>query len=127
MRVLDTDVAVDIVRGFAPAILWFGALPEAAGIAGFAYMEVIEGCRDRSEIRRVRMLLSPLRVVWPRDQDCQRALTDFTQYHLSHSLGLIDSLIAATAIGLGATLCTFNTKHFAAVSGRVTEQPYART
>ncbi len=40
---------------------------------------------------------------------------------------LIDSLIAATAIGQGATLCTFNTKHFAAIPGLVTEQPYAKS
>lgn len=126
MRVFDTDVSVDIVRGFAPAVLWFDALPDVAAIAGFAYMEVIEGCKNRDEVRRVRMLLSPLEVVWPREQDCQQALIDFTQYHLSHNLGLIDSLIAATAVGQGATLCTFNAKHFGAVPGLVTEQPYAR-
>lgn len=127
MRMLDTDVSVDIVRGFMPAILWYNGLPEAAVIAGFSYMEVIEGCRDKAEIRRVRMLLSPLKIVWPSEEDCKQALVDFTQYHLSHRLGLIDSLIAATAIGQGATLCTFNTKHFAAIPGLVIEQPYGKS
>lgn len=126
MRIFDTDVAVDIVRGFAPAVLWLAALPEAPTISGLAYMEVIQGCRDKTDVHKVRMLLSPLKVIWPDEQDCQRALTDFTQYHLSHSLGLIDALIAATAIGQGATLCTFNVKHFGAVPELVTEQPYAR-
>lgn len=60
MRLFDTDVAVDITRGFAPAVLWFNALPEAAAISGLAYMEVIGGCKDKNEIRRVRLLLSPL-------------------------------------------------------------------
>lgn len=63
MRMLDTDVSVDIVRGFMPAVLWYDVLPEAAVIAGFSYMEVIEGYRDKAEIRRVRMLLSPLKIV----------------------------------------------------------------
>jgi len=38
-----------------------------------------------------------------------------------------DALIAATAIGRGAALVTFNTKHFAVVPGLATEQPYDRS
>jgi len=45
---------------------------------------------------------------------------------LSHSLGLIDALIAATAISAGASLCTYNLKHFRAVPGLVTVQPYPK-
>jgi predicted nucleic acid-binding protein len=39
-------------------------------------------------------------------------LSDFTAYHLSHKVGLIDALIAACAVGRNATLCTFNVKHY---------------
>jgi hypothetical protein len=53
-----------------------------------------------------------LPVVWPTTADCQRALTDFIACYLSHNLGLLDTLIAACAIGLSATLCTFNVKHY---------------
>jgi hypothetical protein len=58
--------------------------------------------------------------------DCQRALADFTAFHLSHGLGLLDALIAACAVGLSATLCKFNVKHYRVVSGLVTLQPYTR-
>ena len=58
--------------------------------------------------------------------DCNRALADFTTYHLSHRLGLIDALIAATAIGLSMTLCTFNVKHYRVVPGLQIQQPYTR-
>jgi predicted nucleic acid-binding protein len=51
-------------------------------------------------------------VVWPTAADCQRALIDFIAYHLSHNLGLLDTLIAACAIGVSATLWTFNVKHY---------------
>ncbi|MFP5285904.1 MAG: VapC toxin family PIN domain ribonuclease, partial [Thermoanaerobaculia bacterium] len=57
---------------------------------------------------------------------CARALSDFTAYHLSHRLGLLDSLIAACALGRSATLCTFNAKHYRPISGLVTSQPYGR-
>jgi predicted nucleic acid-binding protein len=126
VHIFDTDVSVDIARGYMPALLWFDSLEEVAAISGYAYMEVLGGCKDKGEIRRVRMLLSPLQVVWPNEQTCGRGLTDFAQYHLSHNLGILDALIAATAIDLGATLCTFNTKHFSVVPGLTTEQPYER-
>src|ERR671915_587311 len=71
-------------------------------------------------------LVAPLPVVWPTAADCQRALTDFIAYHLSHNLGLLDALIAACAIGLSATLCTFNVKHYRVVPGLVMLQPYTR-
>jgi predicted nucleic acid-binding protein len=71
-------------------------------------------------------LVAPLPVVWPTESDCKRALSDFTAYHLPHNLGLLDALIAACAIGLSATLCTFNVKHYRVVPGLLTAQPYKR-
>jgi predicted nucleic acid-binding protein len=53
-------------------------------------------------------------------------LADFTAYHLSHGLGLLDALIAACAIGRAATLLTFNAKHYKAVPGLVIAEPYTR-
>jgi predicted nucleic acid-binding protein len=77
-------------------------------------------------VREALRLTAPLPVVWPTATDCQRALTDFSTLHLSHGLGLLDALIAAIAIGLGAELCTFNDKHYRIVPGLVTVQPYTR-
>jgi predicted nucleic acid-binding protein len=65
-------------------------------------------------------------VVWPAEAHCTRALSDFSALHLSHGLGLLDALIAATAIGHGATLCTFNVKHYRAITGLRMLQPYDR-
>jgi predicted nucleic acid-binding protein len=43
---------------------------------------------------------------------------------LSHSLGLLDSLIAHTALGRSEELATFNTKHYSVVAGLRMVQPY---
>lgn len=89
-------------------------------------MELVQDARNARQVRQVLELVSTLPTVWPTETDCNRALSDFTAYHLSHNLGLLDSLIAACAIGLPATLCTFNVKHYRVVPGLVTAQPYAR-
>lgn len=65
-------------------------------------------------------------VVWPMTDDCDKALDDFTQYHLSHNAGLLDTLIGRTAVGLGMPLHTFNQKHYSFIPGLQTVQPYSK-
>jgi predicted nucleic acid-binding protein len=89
-------------------------------------MELIQGANDARQARDALRLTAPLPVVWPTTADCQKALADFTAFHLSHGLGLLDALIAAVAIGLSAELCTFNDKHYRIVPGLVTVRPYNR-
>lgn len=117
MVVVDTDVLIDIQRGNPAALAWFGALTELPAIPGFVVMELIQDAKNTQQVRQVLKLVAPLPVIWPTDADCQRALTDFTKYHLSHRLGLLDSLIAACALGSAAILCTFNIKHYRVVPG----------
>lgn len=49
MILLDTDVAIDLLRGYAPAKEWFDALDEdeALSLPGFVMMELIQGCDDK--------------------------------------------------------------------------------
>lgn len=95
-------------------------------VPGFVVMELIQAARNPQDIQQAKRLVTHLPVIWPAEADCTRALSDFTALRLSTGLGLLDSLIAATAIGHGATLCTFNTKHYRAVPGLSFTQPYTR-
>jgi predicted nucleic acid-binding protein len=124
--ILDTDVLIDVQRGHVGALEWFSSLTELPSIPGFVLMELIQGAQNTRQVREVLRMTAPLQIIWLMTIDCQRALADFTAFHLSHSLGLLDALIAATAIGLSAELCTFNDKHYRAVLGLVMVQPYAR-
>jgi predicted nucleic acid-binding protein len=123
---LDTDVLIDIQRGYAPALTWFGSLDEPPSVPGLVIMELIQEALNSQQVRRALKLVAPMRVIWPTEADCARALSDFTSYHLSHKLGLLDSLIAACAVGRDATLCTFNLKHYQVITGLVTSQPYEK-
>ncbi len=126
MYLLDTDLLIDIQRAYAPALMWFATLMELPPVPGLVVMGLIQDAHNARQVRQVLKLVSPLQVVWPTTADCQHALTDFIAYHLSHNLGLLDALIAACAIGLSATLCTFNVKHYRVVPGLVMVQPYTR-
>jgi predicted nucleic acid-binding protein len=123
---LDTDVLIDIQREYAPALTWFATLTDLPAVPGLVVMELIQDAQNARQVQQALKLVAPLLVVWPTATDCQRALADFTAYHLSDSLRLLDALIAACAIGLSATLCTFNVKHYRVVPGLTMLQPYSR-
>src|SRR5437588_5741971 len=112
MDLIDTDVLIDIQRDHPPAIAWFAGLTELPVVPGLVVMELVQDARNAGEVRQALKLVAPLRIVWPTEADCARALADFVAHHLSHGLGLLDALIAACAVGQSATLCTFNTKHY---------------
>ncbi len=126
MYLLDTDIIIDVQRGYSPALAWLATLTELPSVPGIVVMELIQDAHNAQQVRKALKLIAPLAVVWPTEADCNRALSDFAAYHLSHGLGLLDSLIAACATGLSATLCTFNVKHYQVVPGLLLEQPYAR-
>lgn len=126
MYLFDTDVLIDIQRGKPAAVTWFSRLPDLPAVPGFVVMELIQDAQNAGQVRQVLRLTAPLPVLWPTELDCNRALADFTTYHLSHSLGLIDALIAACAVGSSATLCTFNVKHYRIIPGLQMVQPYTR-
>lgn len=126
MYLLDTDILIDIQRGYTPAIDWFSSLTEVPSVPGFVVMELVQNSQNSQQVRKTLQLVAPLPVVWATEADCTRALSDFTTSHLSNSLGLLDALIAACAVGRGLTLCTFNVKHYRVVPNLVTAQPYGR-
>jgi predicted nucleic acid-binding protein len=123
---LDSDVLIDVQRGHPAAVAWFTGLVDLPAVPGLVVMEMIQDAQNTVQVRSALKLVAPLPVIWPTDVDCSRALSDFTTFHLSHNLGLLDALIAACAIGNSAVLCRFNVKHYQIVPGLTTEQPYAR-
>jgi predicted nucleic acid-binding protein len=126
MDLLDTDVLIDVQRGHPPALAWFDALVDLPAVPGIVAMELIQDARNDREVRRALNLVAPFRLVWPTEADCERAPSNFTAFHLSHNLGLLDALIASSAVGSSATLMTFNTKHYRVVPGLTVGRPYER-
>jgi predicted nucleic acid-binding protein len=121
---LDSDVMVDFLRGYAPAVAWLTGYSQPIGMPGLVAMELLQGCRDLAEQQRVERELNRFSLSWPTRGDCERAFRDFAAFRLAGGLGLLDSLIAQTAIGLNEPLATFNVKHYGTVTALRTVQPY---
>ncbi|NBD35800.1 MAG: PIN domain-containing protein [Chloroflexi bacterium] len=128
MILLDSDVMIDLLRQYPPAVAWFDTLEDEEDIIlpGYVVMELIQGCRNKLEQERLQRELATYGVAWPSPENCDRALAIFTQYRLSHNAGLLDVLIGQTAVALDMPLCTFNQKHYQFVPGLQTIQPYER-
>lgn len=126
MKLLDTDVLIDVQRGYPAAIAWFRELQTLPLVPGFVVMELIQDAANNVQLQQAMKLVEHLPVVWPSQTDCARALGHFRGLHLSHRLGLLDALIGSCAIGLAATLYTFNVKHYQAIPDLRIAQPYQR-
>jgi len=127
MIILDTDVMVDILRGYPPAVSWLESLGEQElGLPGFVVMELIRGCRNRREQRLLENALAEYTILWPTRRDCDAALQVFSKFYLTNNLGILDSLIGQTCVGLGSPLHTFNEKHYSVIPGLKTVRPYVR-
>ena len=127
MILLDTDIMIDILRDYLPAVQWMQSLgDEAVALPGFVVMELIQGCETKRELTNLRKKLAQFQVYWPEVDACNQAVELFAQYYLSHQLGIIDVLIGQSAASARSSLYTFNKKHYAPIPGLKTVQPYRK-
>ncbi len=115
MILLDTDVLIQYFRGDVATRTWIRSLGDVAlPIPGAVAMELIAGSRNKVEHQRSQELIAGLKVVWHSEADNQLGFELLSRYRLSTGMSPFDFLIAAQALNRGATLYTFNLKHFSA-------------
>ena len=74
----------------------------------------------------LQQTLAPYRIIWLSSSASETALLTYQRIRLANAIGVTDMLIAQTALELGLPLHTFNVKHFKAVAGLQTIQPYVK-
>jgi predicted nucleic acid-binding protein len=111
---LDTDILVKVARGDLTAISHLNQLMSNNGIhiSAVTEMELIVGCRNKSELRELTRLLKQITIIPITPEITASAVKLLHSYRLSHGLLIADALIAATAIVSGRTLSSGNAKHF---------------
>lgn len=127
MVLVDTDIMIDFLRGYPPALIFLESLGESEiYIFGFVVMELIQGYRNKSEQKKLEQELMDYQKIWPSPETCEEGLTVFSRFHLSQGLGIIDALIGQLAVALNLPLHTFNQKHYAMIPHLKTIQPYQK-
>jgi predicted nucleic acid-binding protein len=124
---VDTDVLIDILRGTPAAQVWLTSMPATTfAIPGVVAMELLIGCRNQAELRRVQQFLNAFSVAWTEAVECARAYDLLATHRLTSGLSIPDCLVAAMALARSATLYTFNLRHFRIITGLDVQEPYAR-
>lgn len=113
---IDSDVLVWLTRGHNGAAQRLAQI-DTWRISVVTYIELAQGCRDKSELARLKKGLAAAntQIIQLTPEISERAAQLIDAYALSHSMRLADALIAATAIAQNATLLTANVKHFSVV------------
>ena len=118
MLLVDTDVLIWYMRGNQKA----KKVIDQAGafyISSVNYMELLQGIRNKEELRSLRHFLTQrqIQIVHVSEEVSQKALNYMEEYSLSHNLRMADAIIAATALILGVALLTANSKHYVPIKG----------
>jgi predicted nucleic acid-binding protein len=120
VKLLDTGVAVDHLRGSEPAVELLSdiaASDELLLASEVVRFELLAGVREK-EVDALERFFSALSWV-PVGEEVAHAAASLAQRHRrSHSgTDAADYLIAATALLLGAELLTTNVRHFPMLAG----------
>ena len=127
IALVDTDVLIDILRGTPAAHAWLTSMPATTfAIPGVVAMELLIGCRNQAELRRVQQFLNTFTIAWTETVECVRAYELLATHRLTSGLSIPDCLVAAMALVRSATLYTFNLRHFRVIAGLDVQEPYAR-
>jgi len=115
VKLLDTSVAVDHLRGYGPATALLEDLVrshESVVASELTRFELLAGARP-DEHDRLESFFSVLGWV-PVTDDVTRCAGEYARsYRRSHSgIGVVDYLLAGTVAAVGADLVTINVRHF---------------
>ena len=127
MIIMDTDIIVDFLRHYPHAIRWLKSFgDEEIALPGYVVMELIQGCNNNTDLKKLEKFIENFEVIWPSSETCDNALKIFIKFNMSHNLGLLDALIGQTALSLDLPIHTFNRKHYEVIPDLLTIQPYQK-
>ena len=124
MRLVDTNVFVDHLRGHPPAVAFFHGL-RGTGDGAFSYLceaELLAG--EANADPRVRSALLRFLHQWTKVEVSNPIALRAGDIVRNHGLAVPDAIIAATALRHGAELITRDAKDFRRVKGLRVRVPY---
>lgn len=121
---LDTSILIDILRLNAHANRWISQQNIQFGVPAVVYLEALQGSSNKQDQAKALKLLSRFEYVEVVADDYHWAIKQVIQFKLSHNVGAMDCLIAASSYRLQIPLYTMNIKHFTPLLGSLAQKPY---
>jgi predicted nucleic acid-binding protein len=119
----DTDILIDagLNDQRAVQVLLDSENTSALAICTITEMEMIVGCRNKAELKKVEQFLERFTIIKLDAAICDTAVSLLKTYRASHGLKMPDALIAATAIAIAIAyqipLITKNQRDFRFIAG----------
>ncbi|MBI5822763.1 MAG: type II toxin-antitoxin system VapC family toxin [Chloroflexi bacterium] len=114
ITLVDTDILIDSALQVEQAIRCLDDMEQTSdlGISAITQMELIVGCRNKTELRKMEQFLQRFQV-YPVTEQISSLATDLLEkYRLSHGLLIPDALIASTALSLDCNFITKNQRDY---------------
>ena len=123
-KILDTNIIVDAFRGYEPAISYLDSI-QMPNISVLTQFELLKGAQNKTQLKKINTQISEyFNVVFLNKPTQDIGLELYAKYHLSNNIGIIDSMIASTALYWNIPLMTRNKKHYSFISDLKVEEPY---
>lgn len=112
-KLVDTDILIWYLRGNQNAYNLIHSLEEFC-ISSITYMELVQGMRNKDELRMLQKTLKQwnVKTIYISEEISSRALFLVEEFFLSNSMENADSIIASTSLVYGMELLTANDKHY---------------
>src|SRR3989338_1532298 len=118
MVLLDSDILIDYLRRYPPALAFFKDLDlKEAAISTITHMELIRGCKKKVHAQTVDKLVKNFKSIAITPAISQKTIKIYRNHKWQTHLEIGDAFIAATALTNKVTLLTRNLKHFQALEG----------
>ncbi len=123
---LDSSILIDALRSYIPAEQWLLTQTDL-GASQSTILELLQGARTKLDQQKTLRRLRLFQIVDTTPADLAWAIIQLERYGLSHNVGAMDCLIAASAYRLQVPLYTRNLKHFMPLLGGLAQEPYSPT
>jgi predicted nucleic acid-binding protein len=107
----DTDILIWTLRGNAKAAEAIEG-ERVREVSILSHLELMQGARDKRELVAIRRFLLDFETVPLSEEIGYRARVYMEDHSLKSALGVVDALVAATAVEHQTPLCTANLKHY---------------
>lgn len=126
-KLLDTTVLIDLSRGNPNAADFIDNAFQsqtALFVSIISAMELIAGCRNKTEVEQAKNLIATFNLVHLSPIDTAKAYSLILTYSKSHNLTIPDALIAAAALTQKLELATDNERDFRMIPELTVKRPY---